>query len=58
MSDDDRLRPMAQRARINLNDPSEVRYWCTELRCSESQLRDAIHRVGAATVRVRAFLGH
>ena len=58
MSDDDRLRPMAQRSRINVNEPPEVRFWCSEFRCSESQLRDAVRRVGATTDRVRAYLGH
>ncbi len=58
MGDDNRLLPMAQRSRINVNDAPEVRFWCSELRCTESQLRDAVRRVGATTVRVRAYLGH
>src|SRR5687768_1837879 len=44
------------RAKINLSEPLHVRFWCSELRCTEGQLRDAVRRVGTAVVRVEAFL--
>ena len=43
--------------RINCDDPQQLRFWCNELRCTEGQLRDAVRRVGATVVRVRAYLG-
>ena len=46
----------ADRARINVEEPQQVRYWCSQLRCTEGQLRDAVRRVGTAAVRVEAYL--
>ena len=42
---------------VDVGEATEVIHWCHELRCSESQLRDAVSRVGTMAVRVRAFLG-
>jgi hypothetical protein len=44
------------RARINVNEPSERAYWCQKFGCSETQLRNAVKMVGATPSKVRAQL--
>ena len=39
--------------RINSMDPVEVQYWCTEFRCAEADLRNAIAAVGEHVTEVR-----
>lgn len=45
MDDPDKRGP-ADRTRINVNEPWEVRYWTAELGCSEDALRAAVDAVG------------
>jgi hypothetical protein len=42
--------------RIHALDPHELQYWCRELKCSESQLMDAIAKVGDHVTEVRQSL--
>ena len=42
--------------RIELTEALELRYWTTTLRCSSSQLLDAIEAVGIATDAVADYL--
>ena len=46
--------------RINSMDPVEVRYWCNEFHCAETDLRNAIAAVGEHVTAVRDQLasGH
>jgi hypothetical protein len=52
----DKPQDPATRSRIDLEEPRQVLYWCGQLRCSESQLRDAVKRVGSTVARVEAYL--
>ena len=44
------------RARVDVNDPSERTYWCQKFGCSEAQLRNAVKMVGVTANKVRAQL--
>ena len=57
MSDDKTNRGPADRARINVNEDYEVRYWTKELGVSEDALREAVKRVGVMSEDVRRELG-
>ena len=57
MPDFKKHRTEPERARIDLNDAQDVRYWTKEFRVSEAQLRSAIDLVGSTSAtRVREFL--
>lgn len=56
MSDDLSKRGPADRSRINVNEPWEVRYWCKEFGCTETQLREAVKKVGVSANAVRRHL--
>ena len=43
-------------SRINAVDPVELRYWYSELGCTERQLNNAISTVGDHVAAVREFL--
>jgi CheY-like chemotaxis protein len=48
-----------ERARIDLHESREVvRYWTTELGCTEAQLRAAVDEVGVGSEDVRRLLGN
>jgi Protein of unknown function (DUF3606) len=57
MSDDMNNRGPQDRARINLSEEHEVRYWTNALGVSKEQLAAAVQAVGASADRVRAHLG-
>ncbi|HSV24926.1 MAG TPA: DUF3606 domain-containing protein, partial [Xanthobacteraceae bacterium] len=44
------------RARINLNEPYELRYWMKEFAVSEAELRELVEEHGTSVVRVRKIL--
>ena len=44
------------RARINVNEPTERAFWCQKFGCSETQLRNAVKMVGMAPNKVRTQL--
>ena len=50
------IRMPDDRAKINLGQPWEVQYWTKELGCTESQLKEAIKKVGYSVTRVRENL--
>lgn len=56
MSDDLKNRGPADRARVNVNEDWEVRWWCKEFGCTEAQLRAAVKAVGVMVSNVRAHL--
>lgn len=56
MSDDLNQKGPADRNRINVSEPWEVRYWTRELNCTEQQLREAVRAVGVMVVDVRRYL--
>ena len=47
----------ADRSKINLHHPHEVRYWTRHLDISQDELRKAIDKVGNAAAAVRKELG-
>lgn len=54
---DPSTRPQRERARIYLHESAEVvRYWTTELGCTEAQLRAAVDQVGVNSDDVRRHL--
>lgn len=56
MTDDLKNRGPADRARVNVNEAWEVRWWCKEFGCTEAQLRAAVKAVGVMVANVRAQL--
>lgn len=57
MADDLKNRGPQDRARVNVNEEWERRWWCKEFGCTEQQLRDAVRAVGVMVVDVRRHLG-
>jgi hypothetical protein len=56
MSDDTSQRGPQDRARINLTQAHEVRYWTQALGVSEAELSRAVGAVGSSADKVREFL--
>lgn len=56
MADNPKDRGPADRARINLNQDHEVRYWTDALGCTEDQLKAAVKKAGPMVDDVRAAL--
>ncbi len=57
MSDKMDNRGAQDRARININEEHEVRYWTNALGVSKEQLAAAVQAVGVSADKVRAHLG-
>ena len=57
MSDDKTQRGAADRARINVHEEHELRYWTEALGVSREQLLEAVQQVGTVAKDVRASLG-
>jgi len=57
MSDDLNNRGPQDRARINVHEPWEVRYWTRELGCTQQQLVAAVNKVGVSAAAVKRLLG-
>lgn len=55
MSDDPTGREPADRNRINVDDPSEVKFRRREYGCTERQLRQAVSAVGVSADKVRQY---
>ncbi|HUQ92096.1 MAG TPA: DUF3606 domain-containing protein [Bryobacteraceae bacterium] len=53
MADNLNERGAQDRARINMNEEWEVRYWTTELGISEEELRTIVQKVGPSAEAVR-----
>jgi hypothetical protein len=56
MIDNLNLKGPQDRARINLNEPYELRYWMKEFAVSEAELRELVEEHGTSVVRVRKIL--
>lgn len=56
MADDLNDRGPSDRARINVHEPHEVRYWTKALDVTEEQLRAAVAQVGVMVEAVRHHL--
>jgi len=56
MADDLKDRGAQDRARINVNEEHEVRFWTGALNANEEQLRTAVASVGVSADAVRRFL--
>jgi len=56
LSDDQRKREPADRSRIDINEPWEVKFRCKEFGCTEQQLRHAIAAVGDSAAKVNQYL--
>lgn len=57
MSDDLTKRGPPDQTRVNVNEPWEVKWWCSKFGCTEAQLRAAVKAVGVMVVNVRRHLG-
>ena len=56
MADDLTNRGPADRARINVNERHEMRYWTDAFDCTDTELRLAVSRVGVMAADVRKYL--
>jgi Protein of unknown function (DUF3606) len=56
MADDVKNRAPADHSRVNVNEPSEVKYRCKQYGCTEQQLRQAVAAVGASADKVSQYL--
>jgi hypothetical protein len=56
MADDKNIRGPADRARINVNEDYEVRYWTGKFGCTAEQLRAAVKAVGVMAADVEKQL--
>lgn len=56
MSDDLTNRGPQDRARINVNEDHELRYWTEELGVSEQRLKEAVKAAGVSVEAVREHL--
>ncbi|MGO4402190.1 DUF3606 domain-containing protein [Achromobacter sp. PAB15] len=56
MSDDLKNRGPQDRARINVNEDHELRYWTKELGVSEQRLKEAVNAVGVSVEAVKEHL--
>lgn len=45
------------RDRINVNEPYEVKYWCSQFGVTEQRLREAVKAVGPMVADVKRYLG-
>jgi hypothetical protein len=57
MADDLESRGPADRTRVNVNEPWEVRWWCKKWGCPEQRLRDCVQRVGVMVTDIEKCLG-
>ena len=56
MADDLSKRGPADRARIDVSEDWELRYWAKELSATPDEIRNAVHAVGPSTDKVREYL--
>jgi hypothetical protein len=57
MADDPTKRGPADRSRINIHEPHEVRYWTKALSVTEEQLKEAVAKAGVMVEAVKTHLG-
>lgn len=56
MADDLKNRGPQDRARVNVHEDWEVRYWCEKFGCNRLQLVAAVNAVGVMAKDVEAYL--
>jgi hypothetical protein len=56
MADDLTNRGAQDRARVNVNEAHEVKYWTGKFGCTEAQLRAAVSKVGVMSADVEKEL--
>lgn len=56
MADDLNNRGPQDRARINVNEDHELRYWCGKFGCTADELRAAVGKVGVMAADVEREL--
>jgi hypothetical protein len=44
------------RSKVNVNEPTDIAYWCDKFGCSQTQLRTAVKVVGTSPSKVRTHL--
>lgn len=57
MPDNLRIRQPQDPTKINIHEEWEVRYWCSVLNVTTSQLIHAVHTVGVYVSDVRRYFG-
>lgn len=57
MADDLQNAGPQDRARVNVNEPHEVRYWTEKFGVSELELRSAVAEVGVSAEKIAIHLG-
>lgn len=57
MPDDKTIRHPHDGKRIDINDPQEIRSWCSIFGVSEATLKKAVSVVGTSSTEVRKYLG-
>jgi hypothetical protein len=56
MADDLSKRGPADRTRVNIHEPWEVKWWCNKFGCTEAHLKLAVTAVGVMADKVEAAL--
>jgi hypothetical protein len=57
MADDVKKRGRRDRARVNVHEAHELRYWTKKFGCTQRALREAVDEVGVMTRDVEKQLG-
>jgi hypothetical protein len=57
MPDNKKITHPLDAKRIDINDPAEIRNWCSSFGCTEGQLKAAVKAVGTSGASVRTYLG-
>ncbi len=58
MPDNKNIRHPHDGKRIDVNDPSEVAYWCKSLGVSKEELKATVEAVGDSAKAVKEYLAH
>lgn len=56
MADDLSDQGTADRSRVNVNEPHEVRYWTRKFGCTKEDLETAVKQVGVMANKVEPYL--
>lgn len=56
MADDLSNRGPADRSRVNVNEPHEVKYWTGKFGCTKEELATAVKQVGVMADKVESYL--
>ena len=57
MADDLTNRGPADRSRINVHEPWELKYWCKEFGVTPERLKELVQQHGVSVARIRQALG-